>query len=236
MSATLSPLDRALLAAGFDESALAQHPGYERPDDPPDDAILITEHLIGPPKDQTSPEQDFPFSTENQIAVTEAELVRWQEDRARQLIDLYQEQLDQLPDVADANVSALASASPFDQRRQFYYCHLMSILDAPKKTAFEHLNRLICLKKLWQNRRFLEEKQDLETCETCCIIPGCPQIAIHGSQFCGWHILRDERQRLFVPCPVCGWPKLNSEAFPCNAHRAERSRTARKSRGADAPP
>ena len=40
-----------------------------------------------------------------------------------------------------------------------------------------------------------------------CAVPSCSAVPLDGSRFCFHHILRDERQSLFVACPECGRPK-----------------------------
>jgi hypothetical protein len=206
---------RLLLQAGSDPSALDSPPEYPRDDDPPADALVFPSTLIAPPVTRVAAGNPF-TSSGAPVFLTEAELLDQQIETLRALRADYLDDLEELDAVADGNAASLAAATAFERRRSYYYFRLMSMIDCPQTDAFQNLTELLCLKNLW--KRTCLEQDGFETGGACCAVQGCPHSAVHGLQFCPWHSLRDPNQQLFVPCPVCGVPKIASGLVPCEFH------------------
>ena len=213
----LSPLDQALLENGFDESATAS---YGRSDDPPENAVLLIDPLIGPPEE---PIVLVPPCDEDGN-ITKYDLMNWQKENLEELLRIYKQELGQIDHMAELSYSALSAGTCIDSRAQFYYTYFTSLVNAPPETAIAKLKEMINLQKLWRNKQLDDRREgDVQPEVTCCVC-GCPNTAVHGSQYCVWHILEDERQQAFEPCEVCGKPKLKLEFFPCLGHDRFRKR------------
>lgn len=213
----LSPLDQALLENGFDESAIASS---GRSDDPPSSAVLLIDPLIGPPEEQIAV---IPPCDEDGN-ITKYDLMNWQKENLEELLRIYEQELAQIDHMAEMSYSALSDGTYIDTRAQFYYIYFTSLVNAPPETAVAKLKEMINLEKLWRNRQLKDRKGDDVQPEATCCVSGCPNLAMHGSRYCVWHILEDERQQAFEPCEICGKPKLKLEFFPCLGHDRFRKR------------
>jgi hypothetical protein len=214
-----SEFDLLLRSAGFDESVLEQHSDYDRPDTPPEDAIIFASQHIGPAPAHRSSEPAHPFaSSDASIVLTETELLNWQSESIQTLIRQFQQELAQIDTFSSANSLGLENASPFAQRCQFFYAQLMGLWDAPADTAIRNFLHLINLKKLWMNHWLALASEGLAKSDRCCIVDGCPQIAIHGSNYCAWHMLDDNEQVFLRACPICGKPMVAKDEGQCADH------------------
>ena len=212
--------DEVLKKHGISVEGTLPKQSVPRDDNPPQDSLLITSRYFGPKKLNVT--DDFNFDTtkaESMYAMTPNEVNDWQLRRIDKLIELYNQQKELLPAMADANKTAIFNAKASDRRKYFYYCHLLAIANAPKDIAFTNIDKLNCLRKLWRNKAFSLDAEDLSVSDHCCEYESCPFIAIHGSKFCYWHILNDPKQQLFEQCPICGNPKLICDAAPCPGHK-----------------
>lgn len=212
-----SVIDAALKAVNF-ESAINTHTGFERSDDQPKNVVFRIKKVLGPKRIPRQCSPQFPYE-DGIFSLEKKEIQKWQVDRGEKLLQYLNEELNQINDIVQANSSAVFDSSHFDQRKHFYYLTLLSILDLPQDIAFQKLDTLIAFKKLLLNRYLNEKNIDMSIPEKSCCIRGCPLLAIHGSEYCAWHILNDERQQIFNKCEICGWPKLG--ASQCNGHQEE---------------
>ena len=233
--------DEVLINNGLTLEGVKRKENFPRDDKPPSNSLLITSRYFGPKK--TSVTDEFPFdplNTDSSIAMTANEVNEWEIDRIEKLLELYKQQLELLPAMADANKTAIFNAKASERRKYFYYCHLMAITNAPKDIAFKNLDELNCLRKLWRNKAFQQDVEGLSVPDQCCEYDSCPFIAIHGSKYCGWHILNDPKQKLFESCPVCGNPRVICDGAACPGHKgtpkAAQNATSAKSQTPKQPP
>ena len=215
-----SLFEEILKANGIPQENLGPKVSFIRDNKPPEKTLLITSRFFGPKRPPNSDEFPFdPTNTDVTCALTANEANDWTLDRISKLIDLYEQQKQLLPLMADANKTAIFNAKASDRRKYFYYCHLLAISNAPRKIAFSNIESLNCLRKLWRNKAFSYDTDTLEQPDHCCEYQSCPFIAIHGTKYCMWHILNDPNQQMFEECPVCKNPKLICDAAPCPGHK-----------------
>jgi hypothetical protein len=219
-------LDELLLSAGFDPSVTDQHPDYTRSDDVPTNAIVFATELISPASASSSPPPSHPFTTLSAaLVLTDRELLTCQASSLRGWTTELEKESLQVDSMADANIAAMANASAFEQRIHVWYCRLMALRDLPPENAMPTMRGMINLKKLWMNKEFSRSAAGLEQKDMCCVVDGCPQVAIHGSRYCAWHIMNDLEQRMFVDCPVCEKPVIASAEVHCeDEHQATRKK------------
>lgn len=210
-----SLLDEALKKIDF-ESAINTHVGFERSDDPPQNVVLKIKKVFGPKRTPNQSNPPFPYE-KNIFSLERKEIQKWQVDRGEKLLQYLNKELNQIDEIVQANSSAISNSSKFDQRRHFYYLALLSIFNLPQDVALKKLETLIAIKKILLNRYLCEENIEMAAPDKACVIRGCPHLAIHGSDYCAWHILNDPRQQLFVKCNICGWPRLGP-CLQCNCH------------------
>lgn len=211
-----SLIDMALKSIDFGE-AINNHESFSRNDNPPKDGVLIIKRILGTKRNNCQCDHPFPYS-DGIHSLEKKELQKWQIDRGEKMLEYLSKELEQIDKIAKANSISVSAASNFDQRRQFYYLTLLSILNSPEEIGMSKLNTLISFKKLLINRHLSEKNLEMQMPEQSCSVQGCPMIAIHGSNFCAWHILMDPNQQLFTPCEICGWPHLNLKNAQCNGH------------------
>lgn len=219
-----SPLDNALIKIGFGHS-LMQHDRFFRSDEPPENVIFQTNQIVEPKYDHSQNDNCmFPFRIENKVdnkmAFAKNEFLKFQEMNIKQLLDYYKKLYDHFDSIKEGNKVAVNKADMLVKRKHFYYCYLTSLISSPLNIGLKNLNQLIALRKLFMNYKFKSSKKNSFT-EQCCIEPNCPQIAICGSSYCGWHILKDPDQHLYKKCPVCGWPCMINNFIPCQIHRGK---------------
>lgn len=211
-----SLIDATLKAIKF-ESAINTHAKFIRSDEQPKDVVLRIKKVIGPKRNPHHCSPRFPFE-DNVFSLEKKELQKWAVDRAEKMLQYLNEELNKFDDIVQANAIAALNASNFDQRKHFYYLALLSILDLPQDIAFKKLDTLIAYKKLLLNRYLIDKNIEMSIPEKSCTIRGCPHLAIHGSEYCAWHILNDPRQQLFDRCEICGWPRLGP--CQCTGHQS----------------
>ena len=200
--ATLSDLDKALLANGFTQAALTPHTGYDRSDSPPECChVRLADPITGP--EAIEPVSRFPQKPESKDT-----LQHWEIECLRRLIALYGEEKEQLETVISKCCKPTPQSSSFDSRINFFETQLQAILDAPLSCDWGGFMSLL---KLWRNKQFELSKRDSAQPERCCDVLECQNVAMHGSRFCIWHITKDELQTFFANCDDCGWPKLKRD-------------------------
>ena len=199
---SLTELDRALLANGFQSEALAQHPGLERTDEPPRcSGVRLADPTFAPAAPE--PRAVFPEKAES------AEMARsWEIECMKRLLELYEAEKEQLADVVSESYKSQFEDTSFDSRAKFFFSQLLEVANAP--LACE-CGGFMGLMKLWRNKQFEIAKRGDAHPEQCCSVEICPNVAMHGSKYCIWHILMDEQQTFFVECDKCGWPKLKRD-------------------------
>lgn len=216
-------LDQSLLQIGCTAECLVQHERFYRTDDPPDNVIIQTNQIVGPKAPTFSNKKTFPFQIGAELTFTQKELYELQKIHIQKLIDAYQTQLDNLDLITQGNKASFSNADISVKRRHFYFCYLSSIMNLPVKSGFVKLNQIISLQKLFMNQLF-KTRSISNIVERCCHEQGCPQVAIHGSKYCGWHILKESRQKLFEKCPECGWPRMINDFQPCKGHKGRQQK------------
>lgn len=220
-----STINNALIRIGL-ENALMHHnrPCFIRSDDPPTNIIFQSNQIVEPKYERSQKENiTFPFKidkADNKMFFTKNEFVKLQETNTKQLLEYYKNLLVQFESIKEGNKAAVNKVDMSMKRKHFYYCYLTSLINSPFDSSFVNLNQLIALKKLFMNHKFASTRS--KNCiEQCCKESNCPQIAICGSSYCGWHILRDLNQSLYKKCPVCGWPCMKNDFTPCQNHRGK---------------
>lgn len=218
-------LDKALQKVGLGKMC-EQKEKFFRSDDPPKNNILQINRLVGPPINPIITEENkFIFRIDKQIAFTKKEYLSYLKINTEKLIDCYQRQIDCIDALTNGNILALSKADVIAQRKHFYFCFLESILKAPIHTAFDNLNIIVSLQKLFLNLSF-KQSNIIPPLQVCCREKNCPQIAIYGSFYCGWHILNDSMQQMFVQCPKCHWPRSSNKHISpqCCGHKHKKNR------------
>jgi hypothetical protein len=224
-----SSLDRAILAAGLEVDAIQNSLPLGLCDDPPLKCLLISDNLFCPSETYISEDTPlFPFSTETTLSFAESELIGWQLDLAQHLVRVYELQEAQLLASLNTFKDPPSTQTTRAQRAHFFADYVISLVDAPERIAVDHLHRLAHLRKLWLNREFAPADEDGIESEVCCKIQDCSHIAILGSEFCGWHILEDSEQWLFVKCLECGAPRVQGSAVPCICDKDLKGRMAQR--------
>ena len=103
--------DDVLKNNGIPPEGISRKESFPRDDKPPLNSLLITSRYFGPKK--TSITDEFPFdplNTESTISMTANEVNNWELDRIEKLLDLYKQQQELLPAMADANKTAIFNA------------------------------------------------------------------------------------------------------------------------------
>jgi len=211
-------LDIALSKLGFGQG---DDEVYQRPEEPSGDCVVLSSSLVSATNDVSAEPSDFPFLSSQALRMRAVERLTWQRDRVGRLLSIYEGQLAQLRSLSDANGAADAAAPQSARRAQGYFAFFSGLVEAPDETFRVSVSRLVGLQKLWGGRAGGRGG-------TYCVAPSCPHVAIRGSTFCGWHILRDARQRLFVRCEECGLPRPANRALECQGHRRQKSLQARR--------
>ncbi|OHT00715.1 hypothetical protein TRFO_32480 [Tritrichomonas foetus] len=219
--------DKVLIILGCSKDSLQQKERFHRSDDPPKDVVMQIARIVSTKSNPINDTNPFHFNTSTSVTMARTEFTNIFKNHTKDLLEYYQAQLAQIDIIASANIIAASRADAIMTRRHFYFCVLTAILNTPKKVAFAQMEQLITLRKLFMNQKLKNNNDQLQFSEQCCREPNCPQIAIFGSSYCGWHILKDSAQTLFVKCPTCGWPRLISDFIPCRGHK-DKPRPSRK--------
>ncbi|OHT16448.1 hypothetical protein TRFO_02712 [Tritrichomonas foetus] len=190
---------------------------YNLSDSPPENSLIKINRIIGPKQETSHFVNKFPFQNDAFI-LDQKEMIQWQIDRISKSLQHIEKLKDQMDDIVTANAFSTINSSHFDKRRQCFYNIFTSILSSPREAAMQQLDILISYKKLILNRYYKEKNIVLADPEKCCRYRGCPLLAVHGSDFCGWHILLDANQQIYAKCDVCGWPRLKTRDSQCNGH------------------
>lgn len=201
-----------LLNLKVKEENLEPKKRFKRDDDPPPNVKLNISRIMAP-RNVFGYLDDLPFDLFNNVAsyaISSTEIYARTIDRTEKLINLYNQQLKDLPSITAANRTALANAKPNDRRRQTYYLDLLAIVSSPKNTAMNHYSNIQKLRKLWKNKSFKLSNGPYPSKyqQKCCIHGDCLNIALFNSNYCYWHILEDQFQRMFERCPKCGLPNI----------------------------
>jgi hypothetical protein len=213
-------LDSTLRFYGVAPERINPKKSFARDDKPPKETLVLTSRYFGPKKFNTSDEFNFDTTNPNaSFAMTQREVLEWANNRIKKLKELYKNQEHLVPHMANANKTAIYNSKASDRRKHFYYCYLLALMNAPVDIAFSNIEKLNCLRKLWRNRAFKQDAEGLAVPDMCCCFETCPFIAVHGSKYCGWHILNDENQKLFRKCSQCGMPCVILDAVACPGHR-----------------
>lgn len=217
-----STLNDALLKMGLGNECLVQHERFYRSDDPPIYVVCQSNQIVEPKNNHSNDNTIFPFKMDNPLGLTftKNEYFELQKANSEQLINYYQKSLAQLDLIAKENEAAYNKADMYTRRKHFFYCYLTSILNSPLNISFKNVDQIIALKKLFMNQKF-KSKLKKNYVEKCCKEQHCPQLAICGSSYCGWHILKDPNQSLYEKCPVCGWPRIIKNFLPCQTHKGK---------------
>lgn len=216
-------LNTILIRLGVDPNSIRPKTRFARDDAPPSSTKLITSRFLSPRKRDSEHDKDeFNYDTtqsKSKFIFRSEELNKWRLDRIDKLLLLYEEQLKMLPTLINANKVANNNSKTIDQRRHYYYCYLTSLITAPTVISLTRFQDLITINKLWRNRTFQENKDPLKVPLQCCACEGCFFIALHGSKYCYWHILNDEKQQLFEKCSRCGHPVMICGNGVCHMHK-----------------
>lgn len=220
-----SILDMALREVGIDPT----RGKLRRSEDPPTDCVVLNTGVQipydPPPRNTTG----FPFSISVNQKMTAPERLSWQKDRIDQMIAFYEHELAQSDAIVQNHAFSVESGSSTDKRQQAFFSHLATLINSPPHVFHAELSRFVSMKKLWTNRELSSERGGRDVAEISCAVRGCPHVAIHGSCFCGWHILNDTRQQLFTPCGICGAPRLkNLGLYECCGHKPRRVKSKSK--------
>ena len=227
-----SILDIALREIGIDPT----QGKMQRPEEPPSECVVLNTSVQipydPPPRNSTG----FPFEISVSQRMAAPERLAWQKDCVDRLIACYEHELEQVDALTVAHNHAVERASNVEKRKLAYFSYLASLMHAPPQVFRANISRLMSMRKLWKNRALEWSRGARDLAEQCCNVRGCPHVAIHGSRFCGWHILNDTRQQLFTRCTVCGAPRLkNIGMFECAGHKPRRSKSKPKDRPAPRP-
>lgn len=174
----------------------------------------------------------FPFAKDKPQRARKREVLEWQRDYVEKLVEAYEKELEELDHLIASNSYEKGRVGFLERRMQDYYSFFASLIDTPDDVFRNIITQMISLQKLWRNKIFEMRKGERDMAEVCCMVSGCPCVAVHGSRFCGWHILKDGREQLFVKCPVCETPRLNNfEVFSeCPGHKSKTQQKRKESR------